>query len=76
MANPLGLARIVERGGELLGQANALVKLAQRQQPGVTAELLVGRLHHHDGQTTRESERLLPSRLDTHDWPRAGVEVF
>jgi hypothetical protein len=32
--------------------------------------------HHHDEQTMRESEHWVPIRLDAHDWPRAGVEVF
>jgi hypothetical protein len=38
----VGIARVVERGGELLGQTDALVELAQRQQAGVGGEWSVG----------------------------------
>ena len=49
MLGEVGVAGLVEGIGERPGQADALVELADGQQPGVTEELTWRRLNHERG---------------------------
>ena len=44
MVDEVGIARVIQRGGELRGQADAVIELPQRQQAGVGGERRVGYL--------------------------------
>jgi hypothetical protein len=60
----VGVAGLVEGIGEGPGQADALVELADGQQPGVAAELTLRRLDHERG--AKEVKDLWPAGWYTY----------
>src|SRR5262249_7545106 len=63
----VGVARVVERGGEGARQAEAVVEPAEREQPRVAGQG-GARGVAHDGQPAA-SEGRLPGRRYTRGWP-------
>ena len=66
----MGVARVVEGLGKGAGEPDALVELADREQPGVAGELARRRLQ--DERRAEEIEALRPDRRYTHPLSPAG----
>ncbi|HUY36431.1 MAG TPA: hypothetical protein VMV69_27085 [Pirellulales bacterium] len=64
MVNECQLTRIIQRGGEPARQAKQFIKLSDRQQTGVTCQLILPRFDQ-DGLRAQKTERQLPRGL-TH----------
>lgn len=61
----LGIARVVEDGGEGSGEPKGFIELAEGKEPGIAGELPSGGFEDHRG--AEESERFLPDSLYTHE---------
>src|SRR4051812_4238958 len=72
MFDEVGVARVVERRGERLSQADAFVELSQRQQAGVGRERGLGYLDL-DGQRLEKVELQQASRCILIDYSQ-GTE--
>lgn len=73
----IGVAGVVEDGGEGLDEPNAPIELANGQQPGIAGRLARGRLH--DQRRAEEVEDLLPGGWYTQrlpPWLRTGPDAL